>query len=81
MSGIADYFKSRVDPHKVFFDSLEAPFYLSFISALDRYFDLPCGYYLNTASCSSLVEVARCFESLEFPGLDGLDAAAAVPRR
>ena len=71
-------FQINVEPYKVFFDSLEIPCFFSSFSALDRFFGLPCGRFLEVVTGSSLVEVARAFDGLEFPGLPGIDAVVSA---
>src|SRR5579864_8942052 len=51
------------------------PYLLCGYSSLDRYFGLPHAGPLYVATDSSLVSLAKAFDTLQFPGLPMEDAA------
>jgi len=55
-------------------------FWSSF-SALDRYFAGSPGAYLNILTRGSLIEAARRWDNLSYPGLEGVDGLAEEPER
>ena len=55
------------------------PLFWSSFSALDRYFAGPAGAYLNILTRGSLIEAARRWDSLSYPGLAGVDVLVEEP--
>lgn len=53
--------------------------YLAGFSALDRYYGLDEGLFSYRLTDCSLVELARCLDDAEYPGLEGIDALSTDP--
>jgi poly(A) polymerase len=57
-----------------YLDDLEAPVYLSKFSALDTYFGVAGTERMLASTAGSLIDLAKAFPAIEFPGIDGMDA-------
>ncbi|GAB6089324.1 HD domain-containing protein [Spirochaeta dissipatitropha] len=55
---------------------LPVPVYLSGHSAIRHYLKLPPGGFADISIVGGLVEIARCFESVYYPQIEGYEAAA-----
>ena len=62
-----------------YLEDIDAPSALATFSALDTYFDFPDSAVLHAYTEADIIQLAKSFDNLTFPGLDGIDAACEWP--
>ncbi len=62
-----------------YLEQVQGPVYLSGFSALDAYFRVPAPRLLLTATEATLVDLAKAFAELDYPGTEWADARLATP--
>lgn len=62
-----------------YLEDIDAPSAVATFSALDTYYDLPDSNVLHTYTEADIIQIAKSFGDLLFPGLDGIDAVCAWP--
>ncbi|HUX22366.1 MAG TPA: HD domain-containing protein [Spirochaetia bacterium] len=68
-----------MNPLMAYLDELPVPVFLSGSSALDLYFGYATQERLIVAVEGTLIDLARCFSNLEYPGIEGFDARLDTP--
>ena len=60
-----------------FLDDIPSPSVLHSFSSLDTYYDIDQSSVLHVYTEADLIELARAFPNLQYPGVDGIDALLA----
>jgi len=61
-----------------YLDDLQAPVFLSKFSALDTYYGTGTPGRLLASTEGSLIDLAKAFPTIEYPGIDGVDACLST---